>query len=766
MFRKISLFSLGALALLCSSCEKKVDASYSLIPTPITLEKHSSGFELKDGVVIGVADSTLLPAAEYLRTVMRHAGKMEISHSKGDIVLSLIPDCGKPRGYYKLAVSPEKIVVKAADYEGVIHAISTMRQMLPVAMEAEQASDYYILPSATVEDAPRFGWRGMMMDASRHFWTKEEVKSFLDMMALYKFNKFHWHLTDDQGWRIEIKKYPLLTENGAWRTFNSQDRFCMNKAAREDNPDMQIPEDRIKVVEGDSVYGGFYTQDDVREIVAYAAQRGIEIIPEVDMPGHFLAAISQYPDVACSGMTGWGAMFSSPVCPGKDSSIEFCKNIYREIFGLFPSQYVHIGADEVEKTNWKKCRDCQKRVKNEHLESPEELQAWFVRNMESFFRENGKRMLGWDEVVEDGLTDQSVIVWWRSWCKDAAYKAAAQGKQVVECPNYCFYFDAHEDKNSIPHILDFDPFAGDFTEEQKALVLGLQANLWAEGIPSMERLEYMAMPRMIALAEKAWAQPERMLTFEDYQKAVIPHFYRMDKLGVNYRVPSLSGFYQVNAFVDTVNVTVTSPLPGITVRYTTDGSIPNSGSALYTEPMRLDSTVTYTFRTFRPDGSASDFVRTRYVKAPYAPALAVEGELESGLNADWYDYAGEKCSEITTARLNRSMVVDQVAIPEGVSGNIGLVFSGYIDVPEDGIYTFSMFSDDGSTITIDGDFFLDNDGGHSPLEVVAQKALKKGLHAIEITYFDHNGGLLELNLLNDKGEKMPVPQTWFKHIKR
>ena len=756
---------MGALALLASSCAVDAEQPYFLIPTPTSVVAHASGFELTDGMVIGVSDSALLPAAAYLQTVMQHAASLKVEEGRGDINLSLF-DNEKPEGYYRLDISNKTIEVEAGGYEGVIHAISTIRQMMPVDMEVAVEGARYEIPAATVEDAPRFGWRGMMMDASRHFWNKEEVMQFLDMMALYKFNKFHWHLTDDQGWRVEIKKYPLLTEKGAWRKFNSQDRFCMRKAAAEDNSDMLIPQDKIRVEKGDTLYGGFYSQEDIRELVAYAAQRGIEVIPEVDMPGHFLAAINQYPEVACTGLVGWGKLFSSPVCPGKDSSLEFCKNVYKEIFDLFPSKYVHIGADEVDKANWKECKDCQKRIRKEGLESAEDLQAWFVREMEQFLLDNGKRMLGWDEVVEDGLSDQTTIMWWRSWCKDAAFKATEQGKQVVQCPNYCFYFDAMEDKNSIRQIFDFDPYEGGYTDKQKSLVLGLQANLWAEGIPSMERLEYMAMPRMMALAEKAWAQPDKCLSFDEYQTAAVSHFYRMDKLGVNYRVPSLTGFHQVNAFVDSTRVSVTSPLPGITIRYTTDGTIPSASSALYGEPLRLDTTTVFTFRTFRPDGSASDYVKTTYVKAPYAPAKEVGEPLASGLQAAWYDYAGENCAEITTAALNKTMVVDEVAIPEGVSGNIGLVFTGYINVPSDGIYTFSMFSDDGSTITIDGDFFLDNDGGHSPIEVVAQKALAKGLHEVEMTYFDHNGGLLELNLLNEKGEKVPVPSAWWKHIEK
>ena len=306
----------------------------------------------------------------------------------------------------------------------------------------------YSIHVVQIEDAPRFEWRGFMLDASRHFWNKKEVKHVLDLMSLYKLNKFHWHLSDDQGWRIEIEKYPLLTEKGAWRKFNTQDRTCMARAKEEDNTDFLIPEDKIRIVEGDTLYGGYYTHDDIKEIVAYATQRGIDVIPEIDMPGHFLAAISQYPELACDGLIGWGEIFSSPICPGKDATLEFCRNVFKEVFELFPYEYVHMGGDEVEKANWKKCPLCQKRIRTEKLGSVEELQAWFVRDMEKFFPANGKRLIGWDEVVADGLSSDAAITWWRSWAKDALPTATAQKQKVIACPNEYFYFDYAQDQNS------------------------------------------------------------------------------------------------------------------------------------------------------------------------------------------------------------------------------------------------------------------------------------------------------------------------------
>lgn len=259
---------------------------------------------------------------------------------------------------------------------------------------------------------------------------------------------------------------------------------------------MAIPEDKIRIVEGDTLYGGYYTQEDIKDVIAYAKVRGIDIVPEIDMPGHMLAAVSNYEGVSCFNETGWGSTFSSPVCPGKDSALEFCKNIYAELIDLFPYKYVHIGGDEVEKTNWKKCPDCQKRMRDNNLKTEEELQSWFIHDMERFFNEKGKEMIGWDEIIEGGLSKTATVMWWRSWVKDAAAQATGQGNPVIFTPNGQFYLDYAEDKNSIASIYNLNTADG-LTPEQQALILGVQGNIWCEWIPSNARMQYMAIPRLL-----------------------------------------------------------------------------------------------------------------------------------------------------------------------------------------------------------------------------------------------------------------------------
>ena len=352
MFKKLSSSFLIVSACIFSSCTPTVKQEIAILPTPVSLTEQSGSFVLKDGMKIGVSDQSLFPAAGYLQEILRNviSSSVEVTTDKSqvDMYFQLKDTVGKP-GSYKLESTPEYIRVEATDYSGIISAIITIRQLLPATIEVQGEKQNYSIPVVQIEDAPRFEWRGFMLDASRHFWNKKEVKHVLDLMSLYKLNKFHWHLSDDQGWRIEIEKYPLLTEKGAWRKFNTQDRTCMARAKEEDNTDFLIPEDKIRIVEGDTLYGGYYTHDDIKEIVAYATQRGIDVIPEIDMPGHFLAAIGQYPELACDGLIGWGETFSSPICPGKDTTLEFCQNVFKEVFELFPYEYVHMGGDEVEK---------------------------------------------------------------------------------------------------------------------------------------------------------------------------------------------------------------------------------------------------------------------------------------------------------------------------------------------------------------------------------------------------------------------------------
>ncbi len=725
----------------------------SVVPNPLSMEQGAGVFTLKSSQTIMVTAASLRPAAEYLQQIINGAAgySLKVSNKKNsEIQISLDKSLPKA-GAYQLKVNAKSIQIVGKDYQGVIAGIATLRQLL----------QERTIPEVKIEDSPAFPWRGFMLDSSRHFWSKSEVKRVLDLMTLYKLNKFHWHLTDDQGWRIEIKKYPLLTEKGAWRHFNNQDRDCQKFEQKYENPDFHLPEAKMQIQGTDTLYGGFYTQNDIREVVAYAAQRGIDIIPEIDMPGHFMAAISNYPDLACSGMTGWGTTFSSPICPGKDSSLEFCKNVYREVMQLFPYQYIHLGADEVEKTNWKKCPDCQRRMKEQGLNTPEQLQAWFVHNMEKFFNENGRRMIGWDEILEGGLSKTATITWWRTWAPKAVPQATAQGNQAILCPNGAFYLDNWEDKNSMSTLYNYNPLLEGLSDAQKQNIIGAQCNLWTESVPSIKRVEYLLFPRLVAFSEMIWLPAEKK-NEKDFMNRLPAQLKLLEAEKVNYRVPDLGGFYETNAFIGSKTLNLTCLKPNVEIRYTTDGKNPTRSSALCNGPITIDHSTDFIFRTFRADGTPSEAVKAKFIKMDYSPAtpVTIKG---SGLKATWHEYVGEHCKEIEAAPVNGEYQVSTVSIPKEVSGNIGLVLTGYLDVPADGIYTFALLSDDGSTLEVDGQLILDNDGGHSPKEITSQMALSKGLHPVKVLYFDHNGGTLKMSTYNDQGDKIEWPAEWLKH---
>lgn len=744
--------------LLFSILSLGIQAQVNLVPAPQKVTVGTGEFNLAPGTTIAYSSAALKPAAEYLQVCLQRYAKVNatlVAGKQGDIRLTT--QKGIAKDGYQLSVKANGIDINAANYSGTLSAIATLNQLLL------QNDGKAAIPAVAVTDAPRFNWRGFHLDVSRHFFTVDEVKEIIDLMALYKLNRFHWHLTDDQGWRIEIKKYPLLTEKGAWRIYNNQDTACMQLAARDDNPNLLIPKKNTRVENGDTLYGGYYTQDQIRDVVAYAKQRGIEIVPEIDMPGHFLSAIENYEGLSCFPTIGWGQYFTTPLCPGKQKVLDFCKDIWSEIFKLFPYEYVHVGGDEVRKDTWKECPDCQKRIKENHLKNEEELQSWFIHQMEAFINKNGKKMMGWDEILEGGLSKTATVTWWRTWVPDAPSQVTAQGNDMIFCPGSPMYLSQAEEKTSMRSIYEYDKeMLKGMNAKQKQHVIGVQGNMWCEYIPTRERVLFQYFPRILALSELAWTKPE-LKDYDEFYNRLPKQFAMLHKLNVPFRTPSLDGVYHVNAFTTEGTMAVSCADPLATVRYTTDGSFPNKDSQLYNGSVKVDETTHFILRTFAPNGQAGEMLKADFLKQGLLePVKADASQLTQGLNAAWYNYRGEKCREIHKAPFNGNYAANDVVIPEGVKGNIGLIMTGYLRVPEDGVYTFSLMSDDGSWLKIDGNMVVDNDRPQSPHEEVSQQALKAGLHKIEVRYFDSNGGMLRLWVFDTKGKKMQPADIYFK----
>ena len=766
MKQLLKLTGCVALAGLMSSCGSvQEEANYQIIPLPQEIvTSQVNPFILKSGVKILYPEGNekMQRNAQFLADYLKTATGKDFSieagtEGKNAIVLALGSEVENPESY-QLKVTDQGVTITAPTEAGVFYGIQTLRKSLPIALGADVA-----LPAVEIKDAPRFGYRGAHFDVSRHFFTIDEVKTYIDMLALHNMNRLHWHITDDQGWRLEIKKYPKLTEIGSQRSGTVIGR---NSGEYDNTP-----------------YGGFYTQEQAKEIVDYAAERYITVVPEIDLPGHMLAALAAYPELGCTGgpyevWRQWGVA-DDVLCAGNDQVLKFLEDVYGELIEIFPSEYIHVGGDECPKVRWEKCPKCQARIKALGLKSDknhskeERLQSFVINHIEKFLNDHGRQIIGWDEILEGGLAPNATVMSWRG--ESGGIEAAKQKHDVIMTPNTYLYFDYYQAKDTenepfgiggylpMERVYSYEPMPASLTPEEQQYIKGVQANLWAEWIPSMKRIEYLILPRMVALSEIAWVQPEAKPDLKEFYRQLVPHFKRMDILGLNYRVPDLEGFYQVNAFLDEASVDLTCPLPGIEVRYTTDGSMPTKQSTLYEGNLKVTETTDFTFRTFRPDGTPSDVARTRYVKAPYAEATAAPASLNSGLKAVWHKFRGNLCADIDAAPVNGEYVVESVSIPEEVKGDIGLIITGYLEVPADGIYTFALLSDDGSTLKLDGELLGDNDGAHSPVEIIVQKALKAGLHPIEVRYFDCNGGVLQMELVNEKGEKEVLPKEWLKH---
>lgn len=741
-------FAFIVLAVISLSCRQ--NPAPDIIPIPEDVRMGRGSFVIPQSCTISLPDRTFLPLEDFAASRLDGCEVSMILSGKGEI--SVIRDTALCDGAYALSVSRRGVTVKVADYGGAVSAFATIGQLI--------SSDRR-LPVIDVEDAPRFGWRGFMLDVSRHFFSKEEVKELLSMLASYKFNRFHWHLSDDQGWRIEIKAFPELTSRGAWRdhTSHRHDQICARIAEETDDRSFMLDPDKIT----DKGYGGYYTQDDIREIVAFASSLGIEVIPELDMPGHSLKVVECYPHLSCAGKAEWGNIFSVPLCPGDDRTLEFARGVYSEIFELFPSDYVHIGADEVEREHWKRCPECQARMAELGLKEEEELQSWFVGQMQQYFKDNGKILIGWDEIVTEEMSDDAVVMWWRGWRPDTRTEAVENGNKVIVSSSEYLYLSGGQNRNSLMKVYDWDP-VGDGLEGYEDRVLGMQAHVWTETCPSWENVCGRIFPRLFAVSEIAWSDPSHK-DREDFIRRVNAHLRKFDASGVNYRIPDISGFCDMNVFVDSASVDIARPFDDIVVRYTSDGTLPDSDSPVYDAPFSVSDSVVLHFRPYTSKGMPGDIYRAVYRKVPsyLEPEITDARGLESGLVADWYEFRGEACDSITEVRYNASYVTDGIYIPEEVKGNIGLVFKGYIHIPEDGIYSFYTYSDDGSYLRIGGDMTVDNDGPHSRVEKSGQMALKRGYHSVEARYFDHSGGVLEAGFILDDGTRRRFSEGDFFH---
>lgn len=557
------------------------DPHLGIIPAPQSVAKHAGTFSFGPSTVLLVSGTQARHVADMFNDFLQEnygftLKTSETATAAKNSISFAIKDAGSiPKEGYRLDITRRGVTLEGPDGPGLFHGMESLIQLLPVSKQAS-----YALPCATVADYPRFSYRGMHLDCGRHFFPVSFIKEYLDMMARYKFNTFHWHLTEDQGWRIEIKKYPQLTAVGSQR---KETVIGHNTKEYDGKP-----------------YGGYYTQAEIKDIVRYAADRYITIIPEIEMPGHSLAALTAYPLLGCTQgpynvATRWG-VFPDVYCAGKESTFQFLENVLDEVMELFPSHYIHIGGDECPKDRWKTCPYCQKRIKDLGLKDEEGLQSYFIGRIEKYLNAHNRAIIGWDEILEGGLAPNATVMSWRG--EKGGIAAAQQHHNVIMTPGNWCYFDKAQSHSKleplniggylpISKVYGYDPVPKELKASEQKYIIGVQANLWSEYIPSVSQLEYMVMPRMLAMAEVAWTNPKQK-DFTDFSRRMPGQLAYLDKEHIHFRIPEPGGLQGDTTRAAQVTVKLDPPVAGTKIYYTLDGSAPTPASSQYTAPIRID----------------------------------------------------------------------------------------------------------------------------------------------------------------------------------
>ena len=610
------LFITALLAFACQTPKQQVkfaENDICIIPKPQSMTLNNGNFQFTKETVF-VSNQSLAPATEIFAKQFEKASGIKLPIKNETVqtnYIALSIDNSLPKEGYNLVVQPDKISIAAADYNGAIYALETLRQLLPKEFESSTpVNANWVIPTITINDKPEYPWRGLMLDVSRHFFSKEYILKTLDRMAMLKLNTFHFHLVDNEGWRIEIKKYPKLTEVGAWRVDQEDklwDERTSNPADAFANPSSAPKK-----------YGGFYTQEDIKEIVAYAAARGITVIPEIEMPAHVMSAIAAYPELSCHkrpiGVPS-GAVWPNIdiYCAGQEESFTFLEDVLTEVMALFPSKYIHIGGDEADHTEWEKCPKCQQRIKDNHLKDVHELQSYFIKRIDKFLVSKGRVLVGWDEIMDGGLANDAVVMNWRGI--DIGRKALEQGNPVVLTSD-CYI-------NRYQGLPEYEPLANggyvtlkklyhynlekeNLSPELQKNVLGTQANLWAEFIATPEHSEYMLFPRLLAFSEISWT-PDNLKNWDNFVKRTETFMDRLDVMKIKYA----RSMYQVLPAVENQNGKVFLKLecevPNADIRYAL-GDTPIEKAKKYTQPIPFNESTTFKATVF--SGKATNTITT------------------------------------------------------------------------------------------------------------------------------------------------------------
>jgi hexosaminidase len=681
----------------------------------------------------------------------------DASLAAAGVRVRLVPaDSAKGRESYSLSVAPEGVTLTAPTAAGRFYGLQTLQQLVDAARAAQPSAA--AVNAMTIADAPRFPYRGMHLDVARHFESVAFVKRYIDLMSRYKLNTFHWHLTDDQGWRIEIKKYPRLTTVGACRAETMVEKNF--------NP---YKGDRLR-------HCGHYSQADIKEVVAYAAARHVTVIPEIEMPGHAVAAITAYPELACTAgpfavMTIWGVS-DDILCPS-EKTFAFLEDVLTEVLALFPSQMIHIGGDEAPKVRWKASPLAQEIIKREGLKDEHELQSWFIKRIDTWLTARGRRLIGWDEILEGGLAPGATVMSWRGI--SGGIDAARLGRDVIMTPGSHLYLDHYQGDarfeplaigglTTLDRVYSFEPIPDVLTADEAKHILGAQGNVWTEYLRTPTAVEYMAYPRALALAEVVWS-PREKREWRSFEQRLPYALRTLDRLKVNYRLPHVLGLDADVLTLDAnVPVTLSVPIAAAEIRYTLDGTDPTRTSARYTGPIAVAATtegVKVTARAFTKDGKASPPRAATFRRTTYREAERVSNT-GPGLLKRYFAASVRSAKGADSLSALRTTVTTNIARgEEDTAEQYALRFDGYLTVPSDGLYEFSLSSDDGSTLEIGGSLVVDNDGFHGTEERTGMIALRAGAHPMIVRFFQGGGGAELILKVRRPGEAwQAVPASW------
>ncbi|URC13406.1 family 20 glycosylhydrolase [Flavobacterium sp. B183] len=665
---------------------------------------------------------------------------------------------------YKIVITPKKITVTGSE-EGLFYAVQSLLQMLPNKPKSQEIK----LPCVTIEDEPRYDYRGLHLDVCRHFFSVDVIKDFIAQMSSYKLNNFHWHLTDDQGWRIEIKKYPKLTEVGSKRA----QTLVGNKF------------ERFPYFFDGNPYGGFYTQEEIKDVVKFAEEHYVNVIPEIEMPGHATAAVTAYPNLSCfpdrsyKVIEYWG-VFEDIFCAGKEETFTFLEDVLTEVMALFPSKYIHIGGDECPKARWKECPNCQKKIKELGLKNEHELQTYLTTRIEKFLNNNGRQILGWDEMLEGGLTPNAAVMSWRG--ESGGIAAAKQKHFVIMNPEHILYLDYNQAYSpnepltvgrlvTVEKMYNYNPTPVDsLTIDEQKYIMGVQSNLWSEYLTSPAKLNYQLYPRIFALAETAWTAPQNK-NYDNFVLNRMPH--HLEKLELQkrlYKVPTPFGANETALITSKYTLDLKPTIKNGQIFYTIDGYNPDETAELYTKPVTIhvpkgEFRIVKTVQ-ISPSGRKSSINKIILRNPDLKPALAVK-PTKQGLKYEYF--IGTLFQQVQDLELVKPV---NSGIFEGTMSSekwktkkeryIGLKFDGYIYVPETANYTFSTLSDDGSKLFIDNELIVNNDGIHWLNEAYGTVKLEKGFHKFNISYFDQVGGTTLNCFIQPEGkEKQEISASQF-----